>query len=52
MSKDRIKTVAFQIDRTSYARLRLSAHAYHRIPKLVRIIADLVGAENIQLVIW
>ena len=34
--------------RAAMKQLNLSARAYHRIPKLARTIADLVGSEKIQ----
>jgi magnesium chelatase family protein len=34
--------------RAAMAQLNLSAHAYHRILKLARTIADLAGSEDIQ----
>jgi magnesium chelatase family protein len=34
--------------RAGMAQLNLSAHAYHRILKLARTIADLAGSDEIQ----
>ena len=34
--------------RAAMRQLNLSAHAYHRILKLARTIADLAGSEDIQ----
>lgn len=34
--------------RAAMTQLNLSAHAYHRILKLARTIADLTGSEEIQ----
>jgi magnesium chelatase family protein len=34
--------------RVAMSQINLSAHAYHRILKLSRIIADLAGCEEIQ----
>jgi magnesium chelatase family protein len=34
--------------RSALSQLNLSAHAYHRILKLARTIADLTGSEEIQ----
>jgi magnesium chelatase family protein len=36
--------------RAAMTRLNLSVHAYHRILKLARTIADLAGSEDIQSV--
>jgi predicted ATPase with chaperone activity len=43
------KSVSFAV-RAALTQLNLSAHAYHRILKLARTIADLAGSEEIQFV--
>ena len=45
----RVNAQADALLKTAIARLRLSARAYHRILKIARTIADLVGAADIEV---